>query len=457
MNLNSNPFKVENITDPKIRVNKKREEIENLENLSGIYCSENQTSKINFTDNIIKSPKIKSASNNIFGQSHKLNKKNNTTASLFKKTKKKINLKTNSNNNNFNSNYNIDEIKKIPLKNYYNIGYKSNSFISKKSSNKGTSRTNSDFNNNKNGYNSNPNLNRNILNEKSKTFIEIHNNKGNKNNYNKNTTPQKNSNSNSSQKPSNKSLLANDQGFSKLNVKEKSFYLLAHSPVLRLSERIIFSKCSKNLKSIISIPELLKNNAEFLNEKVKELVKKLSICDENIANKFKASKISEITLNFLVSSEEEEFKKFVIFNEDENSQKNYYLYLKVLFLLFNENYDGINDKMLKNVLYDRIKAKGFQSIKDYLYQMYIKNTIDSHILENIDAINEILEENPKILNFNYFLRCTRFISFTTYVINEIIAYANDMKNNILLKIETQKYLGSVQNKLNYYYSKYGKL
>ena len=417
---------------------------------------------MNIIDNIIKSPKIKSISNKIIGECQKSYKPNNTAINLTKKNKSKINLKTNINSNNvyLNTNYHTDDIRKIPLKNYYNLGSKSNSFFTKKSNSKG-SKSKSDLNHN--NSNDKTNLNRNILNDKSNTVIEISHSKGIKNNNHKNASPPRNTANDVSQKENNNGnnknseLLINNQVFSKLNGKEKSFYLLAHSPVLRLSERVIFSKCSKNLRAVISIPELLKNNALFLNEKVKELVKKLSICDENITSKFKASKISEITLNFLVSSEEEEFKKFVIFNEDENSQKNYYLYLKILFLLFNESFVDVNDKMLKNVLYDRIKKKGFKSIKDYLYQSYIKNSIDNHILENIDAINEILEQNPKILNFNYFLRCNRFISFTTYVINEIISYANDIKNNILLKIETQKYLGSIQNKLNSYYSKYGKL
>ena len=429
--------------------------VENSENLSDIYYNENQT-KMSFIDSIIKSPKIKSISNNILGQYQKFNKTNNICSSS-KKNKSKINLKTNINSNIYlNKNHNIDDIRGIPLKNYFNIGCKSSSLINKKSNNKGL-RTNLDLNHNNIYNNINSNSNRNILNEKSKTVNETNNNKGNKNNSNKNTVSPNNSANNVNKKQNKNDLLINNQILSKLNGKEKSFYILAHSPVLRLNERIIFSKSSKNLKSVTSIQELLKNNAVFLKETIKESLKKLDVCDENIANKFKASKISEITLNFLVSSEEEEFKKFIIFNEDENSQKSYYLYLKVLFLLFNENFEGINDKMLKNILYNRIKAKGFNSIKDYLYQLYIKNTIDNHILENIDSINEILDQNPKILNFNYFLRCNRFISFTTYVINEIISYANDKKNSILLKIETQKFLEIVQNKLNSYYSKYGKL
>ena len=210
------------------------------------------------------------------------------------------------------------------------------------------------------------------------------------------------------------------------------------------------------MRTMITIPELLKNNSIFLEDKINELERKLKFCNDNISIKFKASKISEITLNFLVSSEEEEFKKIFFSAEDESSRKDYYLYLKILFLLFNEKPGDIEDKYLKNKLYEKIEAKGFKSIKEYLYQLYIKNTVENHILENIDAINEILEQNPKILTFNYFLKINRFISFTTYVINEIISYANDMKNNMILKVETQKLLGVVQAKLDNYKNEYSK-
>ena len=49
--------------------------VENSENLSDIYYNENQT-KMSFIDSIIKSPKIKSISNNILGQYQKFNKTN---------------------------------------------------------------------------------------------------------------------------------------------------------------------------------------------------------------------------------------------------------------------------------------------------------------------------------------------------------------------------------------------
>ena len=77
-------------------------------------------------------------------------------------------------------------------------------------------------------------------------------------------------------------------------------------------------------------------------------------------------------------------------------------------------------------------------------------------MNRYDREDIILEQNPKILKFNYFLKFNRFISFTTYIINEIITYANDMKNNMVLKIETQKLLGVVQAKLENYKIEYSK-
>ena len=282
-------------------------------------------------------------------------------------------------------------------------------------------------------------------------------------NSNKNSFTRKASRSSSFRNPgSNKNinkvkiLMINSKYLNILHGKEKAFYLLAHSPVLRLCERIIFARSSNNLRAMITIKELLKNNSIFLEDTINELKNKLKVCIENVSVKFKASKISEITLNFLISSEEEEFKKFYFSNEKEGLKKDFYSYLKILFLLFNENADDIEDKYLKSKLYEKIRTKGYNSIKDYLYQLYIKNKEENHILENIDAINEILEQNPKILKFNYFLKFNRFISFTTYIINEIITYANDMKNNMVLKIETQKLLGVVQAKLENYKIEYSK-
>ena len=444
-------------------------------------------------------------------QSQKSTKKNKTATYLIKKNRSKLNLRNSMDLSICNGNTDIKKIKnKLIRDNFTN---------NKKTNKRGSSKTDLDLKINGSMSNLNLTQNNNDRNEitpirqinqkkssfinmnknnSNMTFLEFYDNtndtSNNNNNFDINKHLQSFSNSfqrNASRKSSTKSntnaysaknlfmrkgsrtssfknpgsskivsraksLIINTKYLSKLHGKEKSYYLLAHSPVLRLCERMVFARCTNNMKVMITMSELLKNNSIFLEDKVNELEKKLKFCNENITLKFKASKISEITLNCLVSSEEEEFKKYFFCIEDESSRKDYYLYLKILFYLFNEKPDGIEDKYLKNKLYEKIEAKGFKSIKEYLYQLYIKDKVENHILENIDAIDEILEQNPNILAFNYFLKINRFISFTTYLINEVISYANYMKNNMILKVETQKLLEVVQAKLEHYKNEYSK-
>jgi len=66
---------------------------------------------------------------------------------------------------------------------------------------------------------------------------------------------------------------------------------------------------------------------------------------------FIASKIADFILNFIISLDEQEFKEFDLYETNEEDIKTYYNYVRLLYLLFNMNYDSDYDgKKVKNNL-----------------------------------------------------------------------------------------------------------
>ena len=100
---------------------------------------------------------------------------------------------------------------------------------------------------------------------------------------------------------------------------------------------------------------------------------KISECDKKINLAFNASKTAEINFNFILSKDEEELKNYVLFSDNEADKKEYYIYLKIIYILFDENYENIELNKLYENLYILINKKGFKNIKDYLYHIYFKN------------------------------------------------------------------------------------
>ena len=236
----------------------------------------------------------------------------------------------------------------------------------------------------------------------------------------------------------------------KITSKEKSFYILATSPVLRLNEQLIFSRATKNIRNVLPINNILKNHNIFLNAKANELMNEIALCEKRIKMPFTASKIADITLNFITSLDEQEFRDFDILETNKEAIKIYYIYIKLLYVLLNISYDrDLEGKKLKNYLFEKIKKKGFKHLRDYLYYIYIAKKEDMNIMTKIDIINnEIVKKFPDILSFQENLKICRFTAFTIYLIKEIINYANNIKDTFELKFRAQNLLDIVMGKID---------
>ena len=233
-----------------------------------------------------------------------------------------------------------------------------------------------------------------------------------------------------------------------LSKRENAYLILSYSNVLRLCERLIFSRSTFKLKEYITKKQIFETNKFFLKNKIIELENKIIICNEKLTKKFNATKIAEMTLNFITSNIENEFK-LELFNtlNDDNQKKEYYSYIKLLYLLLDENYYNINDKELINELYKNINKKGYKNIKDYLYFIYIKNLKENKVMENIDKINELLNDIPEFLDFQNSLKYSKFISYNSYLIKEIINFYNDKIDTMKLKKECINLIEVINNKL----------
>ena len=245
------------------------------------------------------------------------------------------------------------------------------------------------------------------------------------------------------------SILNREETMKQLSNKEKSYYILSKSPILRLKERLLFGRSTPNLRIIQSISELLQNNEIILKKKIKELEKRITECDKRIKATFNASKTAEINFNFILTKDEEEFKNFGWFADNEKDRNEYYIYLKILYILFNESYENIELKHLSNKLYTLINKNGFKTIKEYLYDMFFKKKEIKNIIHNIAKINALLEEDIELKDkFN--IKFCRFALFTSFLIREVITYGNDIKNTVELKMKTKEMINVINKKLELY-------
>ena len=199
----------------------------------------------------------------------------------------------------------------------------------------------------------------------------------------------------------------------------------------------------------MSLKDILKNHEKILNDKIKELNEEIELCTNKLNSSFIASKIADVTLNFITSIDEEEFKNFDLYSNNKNDMKLYYNFIKILCLLIDEPFDKNDDnKKIKNKLFLKINKKGFQSLKDYLYFIFIADKKKIIALKNVELINEITTNEPDIINKNHFFRMCRFMAFSIFLVREIIIYINNIRDTIELKIRTNQFLGIVIEKLN---------
>lgn len=307
-----------------------------------------------------------------------------------------------------------------------------------------------DDNPNTSGTGGHRNRQKSIHSRTGKTKKQNNNNLQSDNNQNITTNSSKKSNHTS--KPFSKSN--SSKKFEIQSPREKSYYLLSLSPILRLTERLFFGRATKNLRNVQSVSSIIAKNETFLKDKVKELEEKLVECEKKIITPFNASKTAEIAFNFILTKDEDEYKTYILFTTNEEEKKEYYNYTKIIYLLFDEDYENIDLKDLNENLYELIQKKGFESIKDYLYYIFIKKKENIDVICKMDKINGLLAQSPTLINKQFDVKFCRFILFTSFLINEIIHYGNDVKNAIELKTKTREYLDIVFKKLDLYkYSK----
>ena len=239
-----------------------------------------------------------------------------------------------------------------------------------------------------------------------------------------------------------------------LSNRENAYLILSYSNILRLRERLIFSRSTINLRKNISKKQVLDTNKIYLNEKLKELENNLNICNEKLKSKFTASKTAEMIFNFITSNIENDFKlNTPQILHDKNEKNQYYNYIKLLYVLLDENYDNISNENLANQLYQKINNKGFNNIKDYLYFIYIKNLKENKVVENAEIIQNLIKEIPDFINYQKSIKYSKFISYCCYLIKEIVNFIEEKINSLILKQNYINLIEIVNTKLNNYNDK----
>ena len=243
----------------------------------------------------------------------------------------------------------------------------------------------------------------------------------------------------------------------KLTPKECSYYILSKSPVLRFYQRMMFARSTPTLKKIIQKDTVFKEQKDFLEDKINELNQKMILCNIILDKPFVASKTADITLNFITSLQEMEFKEFPILMASDEEKKYYVNYIKILYYLLNEEYENGDDEpdmldqnniiALRRDLYSKINNKGYKSIRDYLYNFYIKNKGTIKEIPKIVEINYLVSQVENMFETHTSLKICKFISFTTYLIRELINFGNNINSSVELLIKAKNMNDIVIRKL----------
>ena len=236
-----------------------------------------------------------------------------------------------------------------------------------------------------------------------------------------------------------------------LTNKEKASLILSHSKILNLKERIIFSRVTEKIRSIISIKEILKSNQLFIKEKIKDLEEKIVTYNKIIETHFTPSKTAIISLNIIKKEDEENFKNFLTINNIEEKEKNYYyIYIQILYILLEDNFSEINFENIDiNILYNKLSEKGFNSCKDFLYEIFIlQHSTKNYNQQKMDKFSELFDKLPDFIKHQGDIKNNRFISFSYFLLHEIYIYWNKLKEFLNLKNQTQKDIDCLNQKIS---------
>jgi hypothetical protein len=237
-----------------------------------------------------------------------------------------------------------------------------------------------------------------------------------------------------------------------LTGREKAYYVLSQSMVLELRDRIFFSRMTEKLRSLTSVKEIQKTNDSYVKNKVKELEQKVLNYNTAINTQFIPSKIAMISINLIMENDEDDFINFIKNNEHiEEKEKNYYdIYVGLLFILLRENYDE-NHKEENNInsLYDKLDKKGYESLKDYLYEIFIsqKNGRQIYNESRIKKFNELFEKLPDLVKYQGEIKNCKFISFSYFLIHELYIYWDKIKGIHDVKNKAQAYIKYLKSQI----------
>ena len=215
--------------------------------------------------------------------------------------------------------------------------------------------------------------------------------------------------------------------FKNLTSKEKACIILTQSKILQLSERVIFSRATENVRELI--PKIKQNKLNLI------------IYNKKIESPFIPSKTADISINIIKKVDEKAFKDLINnernLNEDE--KKFYHTYICLLYILLGEKIEGIDfENIDANILFERLNKKGYENMKDYLYLNFIKQ--NSAILKDVKSM-KIFEELYKVLLEQSkkieIIKRYKFYNFSYILIKEIYEYVNNISQLITIKNKTK--------------------
>jgi hypothetical protein len=238
--------------------------------------------------------------------------------------------------------------------------------------------------------------------------------------------------------------------FKKLTSKEKACAILSQSKILQLSERVIFSRATENVRKLIPIKDLMMQNELFLKEKINQIKLNLIMYNKKIESPFIHSKTADISLNIIKKEDEDSFKEVIdnSQNLNENEKKYYHTYICLLYILLGEQMEGINfENINAKILIEKLNKKGYEYMKDYLYLNFIKQ---HSTLLNEEKRMKIFEEFYSILieqsEQSEIIKRFKFVIFSYFLIKEIYQYRNNLSKLIDIKNKTKAYFDVLKNK-----------
>ena len=222
---------------------------------------------------------------------------------------------------------------------------------------------------------------------------------------------------------------------------------------MRLCERIIFSRTTPKIRSLISINDILKSNEIFIKNKIKELEQKIITYNNKMEMAFSPTRTATISLNLILKDDEDDFKKlnFKDDNLDESEKKYYNIYLQLLNILLNEEF---NEKNLENndinIVYDKLREKGFLSLKDYLYDIFIKKKFKKGSIneKKEKTFIELFEKLPDLIRYEGDIKNNRFISFSYFILYEMNNYLKKNKELAQNIDKIQYYIDCLKKKIS---------